>query len=395
MRSPTRWVVALLAAAAVLLGARAIVRPYVRATSLIIRSAGLERQHPTLAALETDAIAERAARVPSRYGPRRAKLYTQKTHTEGAMLLTPGVNALGIDEPRLVAFARNWAESGFIVLTPELPDLSRYEVTPRSTDMIEDAALWFSKQTDLTRGHGIGLAGISFAGGLSVVAAGRPSLKGRLAFVFSFGGHANFQRVVRYLCSGVEPPAPGIVNPPAVPPPHDYGVAIVTLDLAAHLVPPDQVDGLRKGILTFLHASHLALFDTKDADRAFASARAQEQSLPEPARTFLHLVNERDTKVLGPMLLPHIRNLGDDPALSPDESPAPDAPVFLLHGVEDNVVPAIETLRLAQHLEPYTTVHVLLTPLVSHAEVDRPATTGEIVALIRFWTGMIKDGSRL
>ncbi len=390
MRSPTRWVVLLLAASAVLLAMRAALLPYVRATSLIVRTAGLERQHPTLAALETDVVAERPLGVPSRFGPLQAKLYTPKTHTEGALLLTPGVNALGIDEPRLVTFARHLAASGFIVLTPELPDLSRYQVTARSTDMIEDAAVWFANRTELTRGHRMGLAGISFAGGLSMVAAGRPSLRGRLAFVFSFGGHANFQRVVRYLCSGVEPPAPDITNPPPVPAPHDYGVAIVALDLAEHLVPADQVEPLREGILTFLHASHLALFDKTGAEREFGRARSQEQAMADPARTFLHLVNERDVKTLGPMLLPHIANLGDAAALSPDESPAPDVPVFLLHGVEDNVVPAVETLRLARHLEPHTTVHVLLTPLISHAEVDRPATTSEVVALIRFWEGMLQ-----
>jgi pimeloyl-ACP methyl ester carboxylesterase len=388
MRAPIWWTVVLLCIAAALLAVRAAARPYVQATSLIVRTAGLERQHPALAAMQADTVAERTERVPSRYGSLRAKLYTPTTHTEEALLLTPGVNALGIDEPRLVGFARNLAATGFIVLTPELPDLSRYQITPRSTDMIEDAAVWFSNRTDLTRGHRIGLAGISFAGGLSVVASGRSSLHGRLRFVFSFGGHANFQRVVRYLCSGVEPPAPGIDHPPPVPPPHDYGVAVVALDLADQIVPPEQVAPLKAGILTFLHASHLALFDRKEAEREFAKARQDEAAMQEPGRTFLHLVNERDVKDLGRRLLPHIANLGDDPALSPDRSPAPDAPVFLLHGLEDNVVPAIETLRLARHLEGRTTVHVLLTPLISHAEVDRPATTSEVIALIRFWRGM-------
>jgi pimeloyl-ACP methyl ester carboxylesterase len=388
MRSPIRRTLVLLVGASLLLAGRMAVRPYVRATSLIVRSAGLERQHPTLAAAQTDAFAERRDAVPSRFGPLRAKLYTPKTHTEGALLLAPGVNALGIDEPRLVAFARNLAVSGFVVLTPELPDLSRYLVTARSTDMLEDAALWFSSRTDITRGHRIGMAGISFAGGLSVVAAGRPSLAGRLAFVFSFGGHANFQRVVRYLCSGAEPPAPGVDNPPRVPPPHDYGVAIIALDLAERLVPADQVEPLKAGILTFLHASHLALFDQTKAEREFAEARAMEQAMAEPGRTFLHLVNIRDVRTLGPLLLPSIADLGDEAALSPDRSPAPDAPVFLLHGAEDNVVPALETLRLGRHLEPHTKVRVLLTPLISHAEVDKPASTADVVDLVRFWAGM-------
>jgi hypothetical protein len=389
MRSPLRWAVWLLGVLLAAVTAHCVAKPYVRATSLIVRVAGLDRQHPTLAALETDTFAERSESVPSRFGALRARLYTPTTHTEGALVLTPGVNALGIDEPRLVTFARNLAASGFIVLTPELPDLRRYLVTARSTDMIEDAAAWFSGRTDLTRGHRPGLAGISFAGGLSVVAAGRPRLRGHLGFVFSLGGHANFPRVVRYLCGDTAQMAAGIPDAPRVPTPHDYGVAVVALDLADRLVPADQAGPLKAGILTFLHASHLALFDRAQADREFEDARAQERTMGEPARTFLHLVNTREVRTLGPKLLPEIATLGDEPALSPDQSPVTDAPLFLLHGLEDNVVPAMETLRLARHAEPYTRVTVLLTPLVSHAEVDRPARPSETVALIRFWAGML------
>jgi pimeloyl-ACP methyl ester carboxylesterase len=194
--------------------------------------------------------------------------------------------------------------------------------------------------------------------------------------------------VVRYLCSGAEPPAPGLDHPPRVPPPHDYGVAIVALDLAEQIVPADQVGPLKTGILRFLHASHLALFDRKKAEQEFAEARAMEATIAEPGRTFLRLVNIRDVATLGPKLLPYVANLGDDPALSPDRSPAPDVPVFLLHGAEDNVVPALETLRLGRHLAARTAVHILLTPLISHAEVDRPASASEVVSLIRFWAGM-------
>jgi dienelactone hydrolase len=391
MRSPRRWVIVLLVVSALLLGLRAVSRPYVRAISLIVRIAGLESQHPTLAALETVAVAERKEQVPSRFGPLRAKIYTPDLGARRAVLLTPGVNALGIDEPRLVAFARNLAASGLLVVTPELPDLSHYQITARSTDMIEDAVLWLSGRADLTRGERIGVMGISFAGGLSTVAAGRPSLRGRLAFVFSFGGHANFQRVVRYLCSGVEPPPPPGYGLSKTPTPHDYSLAIVTLDLvlAGRLVPPEQAEGLKSAVLTFLHASHLALFDQKKAEEEFRQAVALEAAMAEPARTYLHLVNTRNVKELGPKLLPFISDMGDDPALSPDRSPAPDAPVFLIHGAGDNVVPAVETAVLAEHLKPHTTVRVLITPLISHAEVDRPATRAEIWDLVSFFKEML------
>jgi dienelactone hydrolase len=390
MRAPLRRALAWLAVAAVLFAARVAARPYVRATSLIVRSAGLEKQHPTLAALQTNTLTERKATVPTRFGELRARVYVPTIGYERTVLLTPGVNALGIDEPRLVSFARHLASTGLLVVTPELPDLSRYLVTARSTDMIEDAAAWLSGNRELGRGGPIGLMGISFAGGLSVVAAGRPSLRGRLGFVFSFGGHANFQRVLRYLCTGDEPRAPdGTAS--KTPAPHDYGVAILALDLADRLVPDAQREPLRAGIETFLHASHLALFDRAKAAEAFGRAAAMEAGLEEPARTILHLVNRRESEELGRRLLPHTAALGDVPALSPDQSPPPDAPVFLLHGDEDNVVPAAETLLLAEHHRRHTSVRVLLTPLISHAEVDRPATTREVIDLISFWTGMLKQ----
>ena len=72
------------------------------------------------------------------YGALRARLYVPARYRR-AIVLVAGVNALGIDEPRLYGLAHELASVGFAVLTPELPDLQRYDITPRTTDMIEDA----------------------------------------------------------------------------------------------------------------------------------------------------------------------------------------------------------------------------------------------------------------
>ncbi len=44
--------------------------------------------------------------------------------------------------------------------------------------------------------------GVSFAGGLALVAAGRPSLRGRLDTAVSLGGHGDLGTVLDYLCTG-------------------------------------------------------------------------------------------------------------------------------------------------------------------------------------------------
>jgi hypothetical protein len=111
-----------------------------------------------------------------------------------------------------------------------------------------------------------------------------------------------------------------------------------------------------------------------------------ESTLDEPARTLLHYVNTRNVKALGPILLPEVNKYAADPALSPERSPAPRAPVLLLHGTDDNVIPAIESTLLARSLAARgTPTEVLLSGLITHAEVNRPPTTGEVWRLVRFW----------
>jgi dipeptidyl aminopeptidase/acylaminoacyl peptidase len=66
--------------------------------------------------------------------------------------------------------------------------------------------------------------------------------------------------------------------------------------------------------------------------------------------------------------------------------------VFLLHGTDDNVVPAIESTLLAQHLrERGVQVELLETPLITHAEVDRSSTAADIWRLIHFWTKLLDE----
>jgi pimeloyl-ACP methyl ester carboxylesterase len=224
--------------------------------------------------------------------------------------------------------------------------------------------------------------GISFSGGLSIIAAGRPALRDRVAWVFSFGGHDDLPRVLRYLCTGVEPGGHLRV-------PHDYGVAVMLLALADHLVPPEQVEPLRAGVQRFLWASHLDRVDRPSADREFAALRVLAQQLPEPSATLLGYVNDRDVVHLGPALLPHLGTYGADAALSPSRSPKPAAPVFLLHGTDDNVIPAIESQLLADDLRGHALVRLLVSGLISHAEADQPVHAGDVMRLASFWGDLL------
>jgi len=371
-------------AAALLLGAWAS-NGYFRAAAFVVQASGMQGYARRAAAVETGDFDERALTIPWRGGQLRARLYVPHGASDRAMLLVPGVHAAGVDEPRLVQFARDLASVRHTVLTVELTDLTHYRITPRTTDMIEDAAVWLSNQRDLARDGRVGMMGISFAGGLSIIAASRPPLRDRVAFVMSFGGHGDLPRTLRYLCTGVE--ADGSKRPP-----HDYGVVIILLSVADQVVPPDQVAPLRNVILTYLEASRLDLFDKNESWNTFQRARAMTASLPEPSRRLMGYVNDRDVVHLGPVLLPHVTKLGDDRELSPASQAAPSAPVYLLHGTDDNVIPAIESFLLADTLRARgVDVHQLATPLITHAEVDRSATASAMWKLVGFWADVLSE----
>jgi dienelactone hydrolase len=369
-----------------LLGGLLLAAPtYVRGLSLVLRATGRnDGWAGALTSWRTQPVDVTELQVPSRHGPLRARFYRPREPQGHPVVLTSGVHADGIDEPRLVMLARALAAEGLPVLTPEPEELLRYEITPRLTDRLEDAATWTASQPHLAPDGKVSLFGISFSGGLSVVAAGRPGLKDKVAATLSFGGHGDLSRVLAFLCTGVKPDGQRLK-------PHDYGVVIILLNVAGQLVPPSQVEPLREAIRTFLRASHLTLTDSVRAEETFAEARRMQARLPEPAARLMGYVNTRDVAALGPLLLPYVQAFSADPALSPERSPPPVAPVYLLHGADDTVIPAIESALLREALAPHTDVHRLATPLITHAEFDRKTGVRDVFNLITLWSGLLSE----
>src|SRR5262249_17139126 len=153
---------------------------------------------------------------------------------------------------------------------------------------------------------------------------------------------------------------------------------VMLLGLADRMVPSAQVDRLRAAVRQYLWASALdGGVDKSRAEAEFAAVRDAGRVLPEPSRTLVRYVVQRDVVHLGARLLPFINAYGGDPALSVSRSPKPSAPVFLLHGTDDNVIPSIESEYLSNDLRGHAPVRLLLSGLISHAEADRPVHVGD------------------
>jgi dienelactone hydrolase len=370
----------LVGAGLVLAGSLWLGRPYARTAAFLLDMAGTTSAWRPWLPSATYPVSAQDLEVPTRDGPVQARLYVPTHASPTPVVVFPGIHAGGVDEPRLDLFARRLAALGLTVLSVPLPDLRAFRITARSTDELEDAARWLADNGTYAPTGQVGLVGVSFSGGLAVVAAGRPRLAGHVAAVVSLGGHADLPRTMRYLCTGRLPD--GTVRPPL-----DYGAAVILVGAVAHLVPDPQVDPLRQTVVAYLVASSVASTDPASAAPLFAQVRERSKRLAEPARTIMGEVNGRDLAALGARLLPYVDELGSDPALSPDRSPATGAPVFLLHGTDDNVIPSTETPLLADYLRSRGNhqVRALLTPFLTHASLQPDIGLRDGWALVRFW----------
>src|ERR1700722_17939887 len=152
-----------------------------------------------LVRLEGHVVDTQDITLATRSGPVRARLYVPRgvAHTPG-MLLVHGIHHMGIDEPRLENFARAAASDGFSVLTPELTALVDYHVDGESIGTIGESAEWLQQRL----GTGpVTVVGVSFAGGLSLLAACDPRYAPHIRALVLMGAYDNLTRVVRFLAT--------------------------------------------------------------------------------------------------------------------------------------------------------------------------------------------------
>lgn len=386
-----------------------VARPYVRGLSFVVRAANVQGIVRRFADYDATSVAERELQIPIASATIPGRAYVPQRSAPRAVLLVPGLHPSGIEEVRFVELARQLAASGVTVVAADIPELKQFAIGPAVTDVIEQATAWLAAQSEFAPDGRVGLVGSSFSGGLALVAAGRPTLRDRVAFVASLGGHDDLARVFKYLCTGVEGPPPESASPLTglmqrrdaaktagtaasvatgwAPPPNENGVAIVLLAMAERMVPAAQVDPLRDGVRRFLQASA----DGEGREEEITTLRALGKAMREPSATLFRYLLDHDIVHLGARLVPNISAVANAPALSPARSAKTAAPVFLLHGTGDDVIPAVEALHLAATLRGTTAPRMLLSRGISRDGFDQSLTNRELASLGSFWADVLKQ----
>jgi pimeloyl-ACP methyl ester carboxylesterase len=302
------------------------VRRHVQAGMLLVRFEGSE---------PPDAVEEADVSL----GTLRARRYG--TCDGPVVLLLHGVHSLGIDEPRFVRFARLLAGTGMCVTTPEIASLREMRFDARAIDEIDEAARRLARREHRSK---VGVIGISFGGGLALMAASREHTA--IGAVLAIGAHHDAHRLARWWLGD---PIEGPGGEQIAIEPERYGAAVLAYAYAGdYLEGVDGIDRAREVLR--------ARIEERDEDLVLsATARARL----DPLRGDLDPVRERLRAIVE-------AHAGDLAAVSPRGRLASvRAPVFLIHGATDPLIASTEAAWIvseAPHAE------LAVTPIINHAD---------------------------
>ena len=274
-------------------------------------------------------------------GALRGRLYLPAQIRGPAVLFVPGLTRQGYDHPRFIAVARALAGTGFPVLTPDIQALKELRLEESS---LEETLFWLDwwRQRSPQPMKRVGLLGVSVGGTVGLKAAAERARQ--VSFVVSIGGYQDLERCrQRWFGGGDSTLRHG--NYPV----RYYGKWIWMLSVLETLEPASDREIFKHVLYGLLENGRL---------------EGNGPQLSEQGQRWLRIatrdsVEESGGKVLFPDP-DRLRRLSANTKLRRVQ-----CPVFLVHGLQDELIPSSEALELEKRLVGAPTA-ILLTPLISH-----------------------------
>jgi pimeloyl-ACP methyl ester carboxylesterase len=353
------------------------VRGDLRAYTILTHFVSPQTSGPLLR-FATNAIDVEDITMATANGPVRGELYMPVgiSHPQG-MVVVHGMHRLGIEEPRLMSFARATSEAGLAVFTPQLSALADYHVDQGSVTTICEAPEWLQQRI----GSGpVIMTTLSFSGGLALLAARDPGCASHIRSLVLFGAYDDLTRVSRYLVTGqAQYPDGHTLALPA----HPYGPQVFVYAHLADFFPHEDLPAAHE-------ASRYWLWEQPQNAKPLL-----EKLSPTARATMEDLFADRITTLRPKMLEVIGKQEAEIATLSPHGQMADlRVPVFILHGSTDNVIPAAESLWLAGEVPSKELRAVLITPTFSHVDPQQKVTWLDEMRLVHFVGGIFRSGER-
>ena len=350
---------------------------HVRAARLLGRFADTQSQ--------PSGIDETSFMLDTPTGPTRAKIYSPhgSSHLPG-IVIVPGVHHLGVDEPRLQRFARAVAASGITVMTPECKELIDYQIQASSIRTIGAAADELAKRVGRER---VGVMGMSFAGGLALLAAANDDSKKSIGFVVAVGAHDDIRHVARFFAKNeaIEPNG-NIVHMKA----HPYGIMVLAYEHVDDFFTKEDAPIAHDAMREWLWEEKGPARELEKKMSLAGQAKFDLLAEPPPvdAKSGVFPEHPLSAEILGGLELygPALD------AVSPHGHLASiHVPVYLVHGEGDDVIPMTETEWLAQEIPREDLREALISPALQHVELQGEPTFSQKWDLVHFMARVLEE----
>lgn len=262
-------------------------------------------------------------------------LYWPGDKADAALVLVPGAVPEGKDDPRLVAFAETFARARFALLVPEVPNLRSQQLSAEDARPIAAAIDHLVGCLSGEPSPAVGVAAISYAAGPALSAVLEPRRRDQVGFVLAIGGYYDLEAVVTFFTTGRFRTAPD--RPWRFRTPNAYGKWVFVRANAPRLEDPGD-----RAILAEMAARKM-----DDLDAEVADLRAR---LGPEGRRVMALLDNRDpdrTPALIAELPAPIRKELRALDLKRQDLSKLDGRLILVHGRDDPIIPATESMALA------------------------------------------------
>jgi pimeloyl-ACP methyl ester carboxylesterase len=246
-------------------------------------------------------------------------------------------------------------------MTPQVDELADYNITKNSAVVIGDAVHELARRSGAPK---VGLLGLSFAGGMALIAASDEAVQRQLTGVIAIGAHDDLHRVLNFY-ENDEAPAPdgSVLRMKA----HEYGSLVTAYSHASAFFAPQDVAQARLALRTLLWEK-------------LPEAHAEAAKLSPQGQALMALLFAHDTKALIPdtqrglaAAEPELRAASPHYYLDKVH-----VPVMLLHGSTDNVVPPTELLWLEHDLPKGVLRDALISAAIGHVELGVSGTRDQL-----------------
>lgn len=271
----------------------------------------------------------------------------RERYKPSVIVVTHGMSNLGIDDPRVLELANNLCRAGYEVYLPEFEEVRALQIVPETSENMLDVFLQISEYTK-REDRKLGIFSISFTGGIGLIALSKKEMQGRVDCILALGAFGHFGKLLESVIENFE---------------YDNYPAFLFLFNFVDFV-FEKSEKLKN--IFFEAALDNALYRTgvnSMAPKIFFELNESEKEfynnfLNKP--NFRQEVKEQIAKKLGTLIeksspIYYVENLV--------------APISIIHGKDDRVIPEIESINIAKILKRKKMHYNLeITGLLAHGD---------------------------